>query len=621
MPVVTAKEGKQPSKEEQETPDDTPWINATTSTNPSTSPQHYQYTVIPYAWPVAGAVYVSWRVFWAARLPIMDCDEVYNYWEPLCFMLYGVGYQTWEYAHEYALRTYAYLWPLAKLVSWMSSIQMSTTLRGGLVPPILPLLADYVPVSSSATHTDRLVTFVLLKAILAGTMGVAEVLWCHALTTTRLHQRRHVGPYLAAVLGTAAGMNHAAAALLPSSTWMGAFFVTSTAFVYEFHYTFCTLAVTATLTIGWPFGVVLLIPLGLRILYKEWEKKRNAMGVLSLLAFTVGVTAVVQAAVMWIDYQYYGIWVSPTVNIFQYNAAAGGDELYGVEPTSYYVKNLLLNLNLVAPLGVIILPMIVFTQLREVDLVVLLCPLYLWLAITVPRPHKEERFLYPIYPLLCLGAVLTVDKIANFVGRIMSGLSRHKELMRGQRHAMHACVWTVVAMLALSRTWALYKYYSAPMHIFAALHNHPKEKDGSGTVCVCGEWYRFPSSFFLPPDTHLAFLESSFKGQLPQPFTKYGSRVESQQYLQPFNDQNKEESLRYVDTNSCDFIVDLQDGECAPPSAEIVESVAFLDSSRTSALHRILYIPHLHEHAVATGAVQYNQYILYKITRGEEEMM
>jgi alpha-1,2-mannosyltransferase len=270
--------------------------------------------------------------------------------------------------------------------------------------------------------------------------------------------------------------------------------------------------------------------------------------------------------------------------------------------------------------------MIVFTQLREIDLVVLLCPLYLWLACTVPRPHKEERFLFPIYPLLCLGAVLTVDKLANFVGRIMSGLSRHKELMRGQRHTIHICVWVLVMMLALSRTWALYKYYSAPMHIFAALNNHRTDRSSSGgssstTVCTCGEWYRFPSSFFLPPYTQIAFLESSFKGQLPQPFTEHGSRLESQRDLQPFNDQNKEEPLRYTNITSCDFIVDLQDGECAPLGAKIVESLPFLDASRTSSLHRILYIPYLHERGIKTGAIRYDNYILYETVMGKEQTM
>ena len=28
---------------------------------------------------------------------VHDCDEVFNYWEPLHFLLYGHGMQTWEY--------------------------------------------------------------------------------------------------------------------------------------------------------------------------------------------------------------------------------------------------------------------------------------------------------------------------------------------------------------------------------------------------------------------------------------------------------------------------------------------------------------------------------------------
>lgn len=110
---------------------------------------------------------------------------------------------------------------------------------------------------------------------------------------------------------------------------------------------------------------------------------------------------------------------------------------------------------------------------------------------------------------------------------------------------------------------------------------------------------------------HLRFLESSFKGQLPQPFSEFGSRQESQQVLQPFNDQNREEPTRYVDIAKCNWIVDLDDGTCAPPTAEVVQSVPFMDASRTSsALHRILYLPFLPN---AADKVQYQNYMLYKM--------
>lgn len=41
----------------------------------------------------------------SARLNLVhDCDEVYNYWEPLHFLLYGSGMQTWEYRCRCAAR-------------------------------------------------------------------------------------------------------------------------------------------------------------------------------------------------------------------------------------------------------------------------------------------------------------------------------------------------------------------------------------------------------------------------------------------------------------------------------------------------------------------------------------
>ena len=33
----------------------------------------------------------------ASRNLVHDCDEVFNYWEPLHYLLYGYGFQTWEY--------------------------------------------------------------------------------------------------------------------------------------------------------------------------------------------------------------------------------------------------------------------------------------------------------------------------------------------------------------------------------------------------------------------------------------------------------------------------------------------------------------------------------------------
>jgi alpha-1,2-mannosyltransferase len=41
--------------------------------------------------------------------PIQDCDEAFNYWEPLHYLNHKYGLQTWEYSGEFALRSWTYI--------------------------------------------------------------------------------------------------------------------------------------------------------------------------------------------------------------------------------------------------------------------------------------------------------------------------------------------------------------------------------------------------------------------------------------------------------------------------------------------------------------------------------
>jgi alpha-1,2-mannosyltransferase len=366
-----------------------------------------------------------------------------------------------------------------------------------------------------------------------------------------------------------------------------------------------------------------------------------------LALFMGAVTVVTQGIVMLIDRHYYGAWVSATYNIFRYNAQNSHDTLYGVEPISYYVKNLLLNLNYTAIIGMFALPVYLLLgaakghHQRHYDGITIatLASLYPWVAITFPRPHKEERFLYPIYPVLIYGAVLVVDQlyctcILPFllssqdqnkvkvdpvpVRPVQQRQQQHPPAHEPRRSSSNGCWWwrpaflvfffTPSLLISISRTVALSRYYAAPLKVYASVPN-----TNNATVCVCGEWYRFPGSFFVG---RLVFLPSSFQGQLPQPFSIYGSRKESQDVLQPFNDQNRHEPDRYASFKEtegdgiCDFIVDIENGDC-PQGGKVIASEPFLDASRTSLLHRTLYLPYLHEYAMRTQrGVHYLQYRL-----------
>ena len=141
-------------------------------------------------------------------------------------------------------------------------------------------------------------------------------------------------------------------------------------------------------------------------------------------------------------------------------------------------------------------------------------PLYLWLIVFWTRPHKEERFLFPIYPLICLAGAMVIDSCQKlyyyFFVKIKS------------RHFLHHTTWlgvltiTLSAVISLSRMTALYQGYHGVTDIWMRVNQLP-DFSTSTTVCVGKEWYRYQSSFFLPSTSFkIAFLKSEFAGQLPK---------------------------------------------------------------------------------------------------------
>jgi len=65
--------------------------------------------------PIMPSVHTAFKTFVSARLCsaiwayIADCDETFNYWEPLHYIINGHGLQTWEYSPQFGLRSYTYL--------------------------------------------------------------------------------------------------------------------------------------------------------------------------------------------------------------------------------------------------------------------------------------------------------------------------------------------------------------------------------------------------------------------------------------------------------------------------------------------------------------------------------
>lgn len=99
--------------------------------------------------------------------------------------------------------------------------------------------------------------------------------------------------------------------------------------------------------------------------------------------------------------------------------------MYGTEPWSYYFVNLILNFNGLLLLALLSLPALAVTYFVDrkrlglakagpersspfTSLAMRLLPLYLWITILTFQPHKEERFMFPAYPLICFNAAVTL---------------------------------------------------------------------------------------------------------------------------------------------------------------------------------------------------------------------
>ena len=309
-----------------------------------------------------------------------------------------------------------------------------------------------------------------------------------------------------------------------------------------------------------------------------------------------------------------------TWNIIKYNifSDTGGPDLYGTEPWTFYFKNLLLNFNIWFLLALASLPLFLLEKLRSrntagsnfqsgLRTLVFLTPFYLWLTIFTLQPHKEERFMYPAYPFLALNAALALHALLTFLGAPTTPLLHH--IPAKLKLAAVGLTLLVSAGLGLARVAGLYTAYHAPLAVYAPLAD-PSVAGPGDTVCLGKDWYRFPSSFFLPRDMRAKFVRSEFRGLLPGEFSeaRVGFGFWSGTWLPTtgLNDRNEEDAGKYVDLRSCVFLVDTGFPERAeekglPPSEpdyaadgerwEVVRCERFLDAERTGFLGRVMWVP------------------------------
>ena len=243
-----------------------------------------------------------------------------------------------------------------------------------------------------------------------------------------------------------------------------------------------------------------------------------------------------------------------------YNVFGGSDRgpnIFGTEPWDYYIKNLILNFNVWFILAVATGPLLFLqwslryqatTKQTILRTIVFITPFYLWMTIFNLQPHKEERFIYPAYPFLALNAAISMHMILSYLGS-----SNPKELVGRIPTQLKVLGAASVILISLNisflRILGTITAYQAPLQIYQALET-PDLAYPAHNICLGKEWYRFPSSYFLPNGGRAKFIKSEFNGLLPGEFSeaKTGFGVFPGTWLIPLgmNDRNEEDIGKYA---------------------------------------------------------------------------
>ncbi|KAK8730809.1 hypothetical protein OTU49_007944 [Cherax quadricarinatus] len=531
--------------------------------------------------PWTPSSYTALKALLSARLCaaiwalINDCDETYNYWEPTHYLLFGKGFQTWEYAPQYALRSYTYL------------------------------LIHAVPgwIYSSLLQSNRMLVFFFIRCMLALGCSSCELYFYRGICK---EFGANVGRLTLGILVFSAGMFISSTAYLPSSFAMYMTLMSMGAWYHQ-SYELAIFTTAVSTFLGWPFAGALGIPIAYDIVYR----KRQATMFIKWCFIS---TVTVLVPMVQIDSQYFGCLVIAPVNIVMYNIfTSHGPDLYGTEPWTFYIFNGFLNFNIIFLAALASLPVYgivqYVVQLPKKSNVYLplwlsLSPMYLWLAIFMLQPHKEERFLFPVYPLFCLAGAVTVDCCQKLLSLLLT-VKRQHYLNHTNWFALAFVIST--SILGVSRIIGQYRAYHAPLEIFMELNRLAVEEsfpsDRPINICLGKEWHRFPSSFFLPGlNWNLQFVQSEFRGQLPKPFSPEANGTSI--IPDKMNDANIEEKSRYVLLSTCHFLIDLDREEetareprYSKHASEwtILHTVPFMDAARSHRLLRAFYVPFLTE--------------------------
>ncbi|ORX99359.1 hypothetical protein K493DRAFT_279646 [Basidiobolus meristosporus CBS 931.73] len=584
--------------------------------------QKIRAEIFPSINPYTPSFNIAIRLFFMVRAlaaitsSISDCDETFNYWEPTHYLQYGSGLQTWEYSPIYAIRSWAYI----------------------------GIHAFMGKVFELVIAKKKMQIFFFIRMCFAIICSYCEARFYRAIVE---HVNPRIGRYTLVLLLGSAGMYSASVAYLPSTfsmyTTMLAFAyalqspsVSSGSRTYKAVFWFALGAI-----LGWPFSGAVGIPFVIEELFvkgSEITKKKDhwrSRRIYRLVtAGVVGLSLLLPVAL--IDYFYYQKWTFVPFNIIGYNVFSGaerGPNIFGTEPWWFYLVNGVLNFNIIFVCALASMPALLFTYWMNlpkaqpqdgkgptspyVKFIFRLAPFYVWLFIFTIQPHKEERFLFVVYPLICLNAAVGLFIVRGWLENLYI---KHLAKNMKSDHSyvvtfVSVAVISVFLIISMSRVVGLYTHYHAPLDVYGKFYDndflsHAAEMHNGteANVCVGKEWYRFHSHYFLPDNYRLRFVRSSFRGLLPKYFyeDKEQSHHRPGTWMVPhhMNDLNHEEMDRYIDVGQCDYMIDVDYPSRAvnPEEPRYAADTQhwtkyycqpFLDQANSPSLTRAFYIPSL----------------------------
>ncbi|SPO30486.1 related to ALG9 - mannosyltransferase [Ustilago trichophora] len=551
------------------------------------------------------------RVSSAMYSVIKDCDESFGYWEPLHLLVFprgkhhaSVPFQTWEYSPEFAIRSWAFI-------------------------------AQYVPLTKTLAYlgVGKRQVFFAVRLLLAFISSFVDARFYKAIADVF---SARVGRYCLMALAATAGIYEASTAFLPSTFVMHATTLAFSASLYPARLPstdssvlsdpsqrpfrserliVATLSFAAGAILGWPFAIILALPFVLEQLflrgddviangkYSHWTVARwsTAIGAAVL-------SVILTLPVLAIDTLAYGKLSFAPLNTVLYNlfsrSRGAGPELYGTEPFTFYFSNLFLNFNVFFPLALLSLPLLLVSVRFDprrfqrpalenkkghtstekpsslFSLALLrIAPFYLWLVVLSVQAHKEERFMYPAYTLLCLNAAVSLYLIRSLaeVTFVKITKSPYRASKSSLFTTITSSILAVGVLLGVLRSVGQLNNYHSPFDVLFHFEGYElprvvaskfpetlspaiqqriarglspvateQEKDyndrGYGAenkgnsvdltidlsplttldkpirLCYGKEWHRFPTHFLVPAGVEVEWIKSEFSGILPKHF-------------------------------------------------------------------------------------------------------